>query len=76
MKYEWKKEEKDLYLPKEKPTLVTVPKQKFFMINGKGNPNSDDFYERVSVLYSLVYAIRMMPKLGFNREGKKGWYFA
>jgi len=42
------------------------------MINGKGNPNSDDFYERVSVLYSLAYAIRMMPKLGFNREGKKG----
>jgi len=29
MKYEWRKQEKDLYLPKEKPTLIKVPEQKF-----------------------------------------------
>jgi len=43
MKYEWKKQEKDLYLPKEKPVLITVPKQKFFMLSGQGNPNGEDF---------------------------------
>jgi len=64
MKHEWKKHEKDLYLPKDKPVLITVPEQKFFMINGKGNPNGEDFAERVSVLYSLAYAVRMMPKQG------------
>ena len=69
MKYEWRKQEKDLYLPKEKPTLVTVPKQNFFMIKGKGNPNSEDFSERVGVLYSLAYAIRMMPKQGYTPDG-------
>jgi hypothetical protein len=69
LKYEWKKQEKDLYLPKEKPELVTVPAQKFFMLSGKGNPNSEDFAERVGVLYSLAYAIRMMPKQGYTPEG-------
>ncbi len=69
MKYEWKKQEKDLYLPEEKPVLITVPKQKFFMLSGQGNPNGEDFAERVGVLYSLAYAVRMMPKQGYTPEG-------
>ncbi|MFL0248189.1 GyrI-like domain-containing protein [Candidatus Clostridium stratigraminis] len=69
MKHEWKKEEKNLYMPKQKPELLTVPKQKFFMINGKGNPNSEEFAKRVAVLYSMAYAIRMMPKQGYTPEG-------
>lgn len=69
MKYEWRKSERQLYLPKAKPELITVPKQQFFMIKGKGNPNHKDFAERVGVLYSLAYAIRMMPKNGYRPEG-------
>lgn len=69
MKWEWKKQEKDLYLPKGEPTIVNVPKQKFFTICGKGNPNSEEFGEKISVLYSLAYAVRMMPKGGFTPEG-------
>lgn len=30
MKYEWRKQEKNLYIPKQKPELVTIPEQKFF----------------------------------------------
>ena len=69
MKYEWKKQEKELYLPKNQPTLVTVPKQKFFTINGTGNPNSVEFAERIGVLYSLAYAVKMMPRQGYTPEG-------
>jgi len=69
MKYEWKKQEKGLYLPKDTPTVITIPKQKFFAIKGKGNPNEADFSERVSVLYSLAYAVRIMPKSGFTPDG-------
>ena len=69
MKHEWRKHEKQLYIPKEKPELVTVPEQKFFMIKGKGNPNSEDFSKRIEALYSLAYAIRMMPKQGFTPQG-------
>jgi len=38
------------------------------MIEGKGNPNSADFSVRVEVLYSLAYAVRMMPKQGYTPE--------
>ncbi|MFT8348364.1 GyrI-like domain-containing protein [Clostridium saccharoperbutylacetonicum] len=69
MKYEWKKEEKELYLPKEKPILVKVPKAKYLCIKGKGNPNAEDFSNRIGVLYSLAYAVRMMPKNGFMPDG-------
>lgn len=69
MKFEWKKQEKNLYLPKEKPDLITVPQQKFFMISGKGNPNDEEFSEKISVLYSLSYAVRMMPKQGYTPDG-------
>ncbi|MGD9567755.1 MAG: GyrI-like domain-containing protein [Sedimentibacter sp.] len=69
MKFEWKKQEKGLYLPKEKPELITVPQQKFFMISGKGNPNSEEFSEKIGVLYSLAYAVRMMPKQGYTPYG-------
>lgn len=69
MKYEWRKQEKDLYVPKQKPEIVTVPEQNFFMINGKGNPNNEEFAEKIGVLYSLAYAIRMMPKQGYTPEG-------
>lgn len=69
MKHEWRKKEKNLYIPKQKPELVTVPEQNFFMIKGKGNPNSEEFSEKIGVLYSLSYAIRMMPKQGYNPEG-------
>ncbi|MDR2869966.1 MAG: GyrI-like domain-containing protein [Deferribacteraceae bacterium] len=69
MKHEWKKHEKGLYLPKSEVTLLTVPKQKFIAIAGKGNPNEKDFSERVGVLYSLAYAVRMMPKSGYTPAG-------
>lgn len=62
MKYEWKKHEKELYNIKDKPSLIKVPKQNFIMIDGKGNPNNVDFSERVGVLYSLAYPIKMKYK--------------
>lgn len=69
MKHEWKRAEKELYLPKTIPELITIPEQQFFMLKGKGNPNSNTFDEKIGVLYSLAYAIRMMPKKGYVPEG-------
>jgi hypothetical protein len=70
MKYEWRKQEKELYLPKAEPIIVQVPKFKFFTIEGKGNPNNNkDFQARVKTLYNLAYTIRMMPKAGITPKG-------
>lgn len=69
MKYEWKKAEKDIYLPKQSPVLITVPKYKFFMVEGEGDPNKKEFSENIGALYTLSYTIRMMPKSGFTPHG-------
>ena len=64
MKYEWRKSEKNYYLPKTKPELIKMPSFKFFAIEGKGNPNDDFFSEYIGALYSLSYTVKMAPKSG------------
>ena len=62
MKYEWRKQENNLYSVKQMPIIVNVPKQKFILVKGKGNPNESDFSDRISALYSLAYAIKILFK--------------
>lgn len=69
MKYVWRKEEPEYYLPKNEPEIIVVPEFKYLTIRGKGNPNNDDFSNRVEILYALAYAIKMLPKKGFTPEG-------
>jgi hypothetical protein len=69
MKFEWKKQAKELYMPKENVEILNVPEFKFFMIKGQGNPNEKQFSEAIGVLYSLSYAVKMMPKSGITPEG-------
>lgn len=68
MKYEWRKMEKDLYGVKQRPEIIDVPSQKFITIKGMGNPNMDDFSNRVSALYSLAYSIKMLYKVMMKEE--------
>ena len=69
MKHEWKKNEKQFYLPNVKPELISLPKFKFFEIEGKGNPNDEFFSEYIGVLYSLSYGVKMSPKKGLEPKG-------
>ena len=69
MKYEWKKQEKDIYLPKSKPELVNIKEAKYFCIKGKGNTNNKEFSDKISVLYQLSYTVKMMPKKGYTPNG-------
>lgn len=68
MKHEWKKHEKNLYQPKTKPERISIPKFKFFSIEGQGNPNDVFFADYIGVLYSLSYAVKMSPKQGISPE--------
>lgn len=69
MKYEWRKKDKETYLPKNKPTVYHDIEKLFITIDGKGNPNNENFKERVEFLFALSYGIRMMPKSSFTPEG-------
>jgi hypothetical protein len=59
MKHEWRKKEKALYIPKEKPEIITIPEFNFFTISGQGNPNNPEFSEYIGALYALSYAVKM-----------------
>ncbi|MFQ9310987.1 MAG: GyrI-like domain-containing protein [Paraclostridium sordellii] len=69
MKHEWRKKEKNYYLPKTNPEIVNIQELKFIQIKGSGNPNSEEFSQKIGILYSLSYAIKMMPKKGITPKG-------
>jgi hypothetical protein len=56
---DYKKEYKDLYLPKNEPAIITVPENTFVVIEGKGNPNENDgeYKKSVEILYGIQYTI-------------------
>lgn len=70
-KLDYKKEFKDLYLPKNEPMLVNVPEMNFIMVDGKGDPNDEggEYQAAVEILYALSYAIKMSKKGSYNIEG-------
>ena len=41
MAFDFKKEYKEFYMPKNKPAIVTVPKANYIAVRGKGNPNEE-----------------------------------
>lgn len=59
VKLEWKKQEKQYYIPSESPQLIEIPAFNYFCISGKGNPNEAFFAEYISALYTLSYAVKM-----------------
>lgn len=71
VKLDYKKEFKDLYLPKNEPMLVDVPEMNFIMVDGKGNPNDEggEYQSAVEILYALSYTIKMSKKGSYNIEG-------
>lgn len=67
--HEWRKDEKQLYLPGRVPELLDVPVLRYFAIQGQGNPNGPLFAEHVGALYTLTYGVRMLPRKGITPEG-------
>jgi hypothetical protein len=71
-KIDYKKEYKDLYLPKLEPMLIDVPEMIFLMTDGKGDPNtSEEFQNAMGVLYGLSYTIKMSK---MNNTQPKGYF--
>lgn len=71
MAFDYKKEYKEFYLPKNTPTIITIPKMNFIAVRGKGNPNSEDgeYHEAMGILYGLAYTLKMSYKGTYKIEG-------
>ena len=68
MAFDFKKEYKEFYLPKNKPSIVNVPKMNYIAVRGKGNPNEEggEYKTAIGVLYAIAYTIKM-SKMGDHR---------
>jgi hypothetical protein len=71
MAFDFKKEYKEFYMPKNKPEIVTVPVVNYIAVRGKGNPNQEDgtYQQAVSILYAIAYTIKMSNKGSYKIEG-------
>lgn len=65
MAFDFKKEYREFYLPKNRPELVTVPPVQYVAVRGAGDPNQEGgaYKADIGVLYALAYTIKM-SKLG------------
>ena len=64
MTFDFKKEYKEFYMPKNKPNIVKIPKMNYIAVRGKGNPNEEngDYKNTIGLLYSVAYTIKMSYK--------------
>lgn len=62
MKYEWRKQDKEIYIPKRKPTYIQVPNYWYYTLTGIGNPNEEVFQQKVGALYNASYGLKNMVK--------------
>ena len=71
MAFDFKKEYKEFYMPKNKPEIVTVPKANYIAVRGKGNPNEidGDYQRAISILYAVAYTLKMSYKTEHKIEG-------
>ena len=59
-KIDYKKEYRGLYLPKQEPMLINVPKITYVTVCGKGDPNTcEEYKEAIELLYGISYTIKM-----------------
>ena len=71
MPFDFKKEYKEFYMPKNKPQIVTIPKMNYIAVRGKGDPNEEGgaYQQAISVLYAVAYTLKMSYKTAHRIEG-------
>lgn len=71
MAFDYKKEYKEFYFPKNRPEIVDVPEMNFLAVRGSGNPNEEggDYKASIGLLYTIAFTIKMSKKGSHEIEG-------
>ena len=71
MTFDYKKEYKEFYMPKNKPSIVEVPPMNYIAIRGKGNPNAEgsEYQQTIGLLYGIAFTIKMSKKGSHQIDG-------
>ena len=71
MAFDFKKEYKEFYLPKNTPSIVTVPSMNYIAARGQGDPNEEDgtYKQAIGLLYGIAFTIKMSKLSDRRIEG-------
>ena len=71
MAFDFKKEYKEFYMPKNKPSILTVPAMNYIAVRGHGDPNEEDgeYKQAIGLLYGIAFTIKMSKKGDHQIEG-------
>lgn len=71
MAFDFKKEYREFYMPKNTPSIVTVPKMSFVAVRGNGDPNDEDgeYKKAIGLLYGIAFTIKMSKKGSHQMDG-------
>lgn len=71
MAFDYKKEYKEFYMPKNRPAIVDVPEMNFIAVRGEGDPNTEDsdYKKAIGLLYGIAFTIKMSKKGDRQIEG-------
>ncbi|MBR2832041.1 MAG: GyrI-like domain-containing protein [Oscillospiraceae bacterium] len=71
MAFDFKKEYKEFYMPKDKPEIVSVPAANYIAVRGSGDPNEEGglYQQAIGVLYAVAYTLKMSYKTDYRIEG-------
>ena len=71
MAFDFKKEYKEFYLPKNTPELIDVPTVNYLAVRGQGDPNEEEgeYKQSIALLYGMAYTIKMSRKTDHQIEG-------
>lgn len=60
MAFDFKKEYKEFYAPKNKPSIIEVPKMNYIAVRGKGDPNIEggEYKQSIGILYGIAFTIK------------------
>lgn len=71
MAFDYKKEYREFYMPKDKPEIVDVPEMNFIAVRGSGNPNEEEgeYKAAIGLLYGIAFTIKMSKKGSHQIDG-------
>ena len=71
MTFDFKKEYKEFYMPKNKPSILTVPPMNYIGVRGHGDPNQEggEYKQAIGLLYGIAFTIKMSKKGNHQMKG-------
>lgn len=71
MAFDYKKEYKAFYMPKNRPHILEIPPINYIAVRGKGDPNQNngEYQQAIGLLYSIAFTLKMSNKSAHKIDG-------